>query len=279
MYVDNFFFILGNTASENTLLDYAKNYNVKTLLLYDMHKINVKYNLTNTQTNRVLADFISNAKINYGILKIGVTGENIPFFKNVVNVYNNSRTNEFEKFDVYNLEFEFWRDEVVVSGSKHCENYLIPNGLSCDNDGAFQFFISVLKEMRTLASNNSHNISTEAYVGKITENQAKTIGENLDLLRIHAYVKDPKLAFSYIEERLLSYINNKPNADVSVIFSSENNYMQDWLKSNSISEAEDIFTTDWKNASSTWKNSVNFKGFTYFNYTENLNLVLSKGRN
>ena len=80
--------------------------------------------------------------------------------------------------------------------------------------------------MSTLASNNSHPITTEAYVGWPTAQEASTIGNNLDRVRIHAYVSDPNTAFNYSEDRLIDFANGNPDINVSIIFSSEPIFMQ-----------------------------------------------------
>jgi hypothetical protein len=279
LYIDKFDTILGNLTAENELLVYAKSNEIETLLLYDLHSINNTYNITDVSTNGILADFIFKAKTQFGITQIGANGENTSFFTNIIDVYNNSRNNVNEKIDIYNLEFEFWRmtdkEEDQTIKTYYCNTYLTNNGLSCTNDGAFQYFISVLQTMRNLATNNSHAITTEAYVGTITAEQANTIANNLDRLRIHAYVKNANDAFNYAKQRLIDYANSKPGANVSIIYSSETDYMQDWLINNSMITAENVFTEDWLAESSSWTNTINLEGFTYFNYSENKNIVLA----
>ena len=190
IYVNNFAAILGDTTAENNLLSYAQSNGIDTLLLYELHLVNASNNLSNTATNYILADFILKAKTNYNILHIGATAENGYFFTNVIDTYNNSRNNPLEKIDIYNLEFEFWVESATNPGGTYCTSYLTPNGLACNNNGAFQFFISTLQTMNNLATNNTHPITTEAYLGWTTTEQAETIGANLDRIRLHAYVNN-----------------------------------------------------------------------------------------
>ncbi len=275
MYVNDFSSILGDSSAEDNLLSYAQSNNIETLLLYDLHIVNANYNLSNPATNSILADFISKAKTSYGIVNVGATSENGNSFTNVINTYNNSRSDPNEKFDIYNLEFEFWNPNSTDPGEYYCTRYLTPNGLPCTNDGAFQFFMSTLQTMRNLASNNSHPITVEAYVGWPTEEQAAIIGANLDRVLVHAYISDPNTAFSYAKDRLIDFANGNPELDVSIIFSSEPEFMQNWLINNNMTTAENIFTTDWMNGSSGWVNNINLIGFTYFAYTFNADTVLS----
>jgi hypothetical protein len=277
LYVNNFENILGDTNAENKLLAYAQDNEIETLLLYGLHVVHNNYNLSNSDTNYILANFIYKAKTIYGISDVGATGESGNFFSNVINVYNNSRSESLEKFDTYNLEFEYWVDSATNPGGYYCTNYLTPNGLPCTEDGAFQFYVSTLQTIKNLATNNIHQITTEAYVGWPTAEQAETIGANLDRLRLHVYVSNPNSAFNYSEDKLIDFANGNPGLDVSIIFSSEPDFMQNWLINNSINDAENIYTTDYKNASSTWTNNINLEGFTYFAYTHNTDITLSTG--
>jgi len=275
MYVDGFPSILGDPVAEDELLSYAQSNQIETLLLYGLHVVNANHNLANPETNYILADFISKAKTQFGIVNMGATAENGNFFTNVIDAYNNSRSNPNEKFDIYNLEFEFWNVTGQGSNGYYCTTYLVPNGLPCTNAGGFQFFISTLQTMNNLASNNSHPISVEAYVGWPTAGQLDTIGSNLDRLRLHAYVSNPNTAFSYVDFRLFNYANSHPGADVSIIFSSEPTFMHDWLLNNSMSAAENIFIEDWLYWTSNWSNNINLEGFTYFTYSYNIDIILS----
>ena len=274
MYVDNFETILGDVNAENTLLSYAQSHDIKTLLLYGLHVVNANYDMTNPATNFILADFISKAKTIYGVQEVGATAENGHFFTTIIDVYNNSRTVSNEKFDIYNLEFEYWSNSATEPGGYYCTTYLTPNGLPCTVDGAFQFYISILQTINNLATNNTHPIITEAYVGWPTTGQADTIGANLDRLRLHAYVGDPNIAFNYSKDRLIDFANGTPELDVSIIFSSEPNFMQTWLENNSMVSAENIYITDLLNESVEWTNNVNLEGFTYFTYTDLTNVSL-----
>jgi hypothetical protein len=275
IYVDGFENILGNVTAENELLTYAQNNGIETLLLYGLHIIDSNHDLSNPATNFILADFIYKAKTNYGVLDVAATGENANFFANVIDVYNNSRNDPLEKFDTYNLEFEYWITSSTGPGGYYCTNYLIPNGIPCTEDGAFQFYISTLETMKNIAANNIHLITTEAYVGWPTADQAYTIGANLDRLRLHAYVIDPNTAFNYSENRLIDFANGTPGLNVSIIFSSEPNFMQSWLINNSMGAAENIYITDYINGSYGWANNINLEGFTYFTYTHNIDTTLS----
>ncbi len=268
MYVDNFENILGDDLEESRLLGYAQSHNIEALLLYGLHIVHANHDLTNPTTNTILSDFIYKAKTSYGILAVGATAENGEFFTNVVDVYNNSRNESLEKFDIYNLEFEFWDNLSTGSGGYYCNTYLSPNGLPCSEEGAFQFYLSTLRTMETLASDTSHPITTEAYVGWPGESQSDSISLYVDRVRISAYVSNPNSAFNYSEDRLIAFANSSADLNISMIFSSEPEFMQQWLENNSMIAAENIFRENWLNGSSGWLNNINLQGFTYFTYSD-----------
>jgi hypothetical protein len=274
MYVDGFATILGDATAENTLLNFAAARGMESLLLYELHIVHANHDLTSTSSNQVLADFIYKAKNDYGILQVGAIAENAWFFENRIDAYNNTRTNPLEKFDIYNLEFEFWITNSVSPGQYYCTTYLQSGGFACDTSGGFDFFIQELAAIKTLATNNTHNIRTEAYVGWPNAGQAEEIGNNLDQVLVHAYVSDPFTSFTYSDDRLIDFANGNPNLDVSIIFSSEPNFMQTWLENNSMISAENTFTTDWINGSTSWTSNINLVGFTYFTYSDLTNVTL-----
>jgi len=237
-------------------------------LLFGIHVVHNTYDISNLATNGILAEFISKAKTKYHILSIGAIAESGYYFTNVIDVYNNSRSNASEVFDIYNLEFEYWQPSSLDIAIYYCNNYLIPNGLPCTNNGAFQFFLSSLQTIKSLAIASPLAITTEAYVGWPTAGQADTIGANLDRLHLHAYRNDPNTAFGYAQSRLINFANGTtPGLDVSIIFSSEPVFMQTWLENNSMVSAENIFEEDFFEGSSGWSNNVNLQGFTYFTYS------------
>lgn len=286
IYVNGFAEILGDTDRENQLLEYAQDHEMAVLILYDLHKIDIG---SNVGDNR-LANFISKAKTRYGVTHIAATSENADGFKNNIDPYNNRRNDPSEKIDIYNLEFEFWN---VRPGSgaynAYCEQYLIPLNLPCDIDGAFDFFIFVLQQMRTLAATNPHDITTEAYIGWTNKNLlmneqevAMSIAENLDRIRVHAYIQDPDDAWNYVSTRLDHLGDVNLGLDISIIFSAEtqgvkgsnDTFMGPWLESNSMMEAENIVTQAFNGAAANITDGIRLEGFTYYNYTHNSEVEL-----
>lgn len=274
LYVDDFANILNDADLKTSLLEYAQNNEITYLLFYELHLVHNEHDLTNATTNQILADFLADAKQNYGITKVAATAENAWFFENRIIAYNNTRINANEKFDVLGMEFEFWTPTFTDPGGYYCVNYLTPNGHNCDNAGAYAFCKGELQTMRTLADNSTHPMTTEMYVGWPDASQLLEIADIVDRTLIHAYVPDPNNAFSYAEGRLEYYENYTGTAEIMIIFSAEPNFSGPWLQANTMAAAEQIFMDDYNASTGTWKNNVDLQDFVYFTYTMMNDIVL-----
>ncbi len=274
LYVDDFANILNDATLKTTLLEYAEANEITYLLFYELHLVHNEHDLTNPSTNQILADFLADAKQNYGITKVAATAENAWFFENRIIAYNESRTNADEKFDVLGMEFEFWTPIFTEPGGYYCVNYLTPNGHTCDNAGAYAFCKGELQAMRTLADNSAHPMTTEMYVGWPDATQLLEIADIVDRTLIHAYVPDPNNAFDYAEGRLEYYENYPGTAEITIIFSAEPNFSGPWLQANNMIMAEQEFMDDYNASTGIWKNNVDLQGFTYFTYTMMNDVVL-----
>ena len=266
LYVDQFYHILGNDEQENNLLDFTVKNGFDKIILYDLHKINRDYPLADKKKNDILARFIFKAKINYGLAGVGGSGESADFFIKAIHAYNMSRINPIEKFDTYNLEYEYWKKEPSENGGYYCENYLKKNGQSCNRRTTFNFFLNSLATMKALAKENSHKVTVEAYVGKYFRHEIKKIAKYVDRLLVHVYVKKPKegLKFAYKRLEYLTEIKKMPK--ISILYSSEILFMGGWLKYNSIKKGERIFMDSLRKENKNLLRKINFTDFTYFNY-------------
>lgn len=266
LYVDQFYEILGNVHKENNLLEFTVENGFDKIILYDLHKINKEYPLASKTTNRILAKFIYKAKTTFGLKEVGGSGESGSFFITAIDAYNRSRKNPLEKFDSYNLEYEYWKRDDSIDGGYYCRNYLKRNGKTCNRKESFKFFIKSLSIMKSLTLQSTHKIKVEAYVGKFTKDEIHTISKYVDRLLVHVYVRNPKRGFHYASKRLeyLSEVKNKPK--VSIIYSSEILFMGGWLKFNSLKKGEKIFVDSMHQTNKSLVNKINFTNFTYYNY-------------
>ena len=268
LYVDEFYHILGNEEKENNLLDFTVKNGFDKIILYDLHKINRDYPLADSKKNNILARFIFKAKINYGLEGVGGSGESADFFITAIHAYNMSRINPIERFNTYNLEYEYWKKEASENGGYYCENYLRRNGKSCNRKNTFEFFINSLAIMKDLASKNSHKVTVEAYVGEYFRHEIKKIAKYVDRLLVHVYVNNPNSGYNFANKRLeyLTEVAKMPK--ISIIYSSEILFMGGWLKYNSLKKAENIFIDSMMKRNKDLFRKINFTNFTYYNYNE-----------
>ena len=260
IYIDGFSQILGNTAKEDSLLHYAQDSSFNYLALYDLHNIS----FSNATSVGKLAGFIRNARENYGIQYIGAVGESYSSFQSKIAPYNNGRTNPNERFNVFNLEFEFWISSSVNPGAYYCTQYLIQNNCSCDTSGAFKFYIDQMRKIDSLAG--VQNALSETYVGWFNQGQGQQIAQNTDRVLVHAYRTDASSVFGYSKSRLSYLASNNQQVNVVPIFSAEPNFMGPWLNSHSMTEAYSKYTADFNSDNSSWKPYINLLGYQWFDY-------------
>ena len=169
MYIDGFNTILGNTAKEDSLLHYAQDSSFNYLALYSLHQVN----LSNTTTANTMAAFIYKARVTYGITYVGAICETYSGFRDRIGPYNLSRSDDNERFNVFNIEFEFWTQSSVGSGGYYCTQYLQQANCSCDTSGGFQYFISQMHQIDSLAATQS--VISETYLGWFNQGQAPQV--------------------------------------------------------------------------------------------------------
>jgi hypothetical protein len=267
LYVDNFNSILGNTDKEEKLLVFVKKNNFKTLILYELHKVNKRIPLADSNKNHTLASFISKAKQNYGVLKIAASGESGGFFINFIHPYNNSRINSTEKFDIYNLEYEYWKQSNSDLGGYYCENYLRKNGIPCNRNGSFNYYLESLSIMKLLANDSKHHIEIEAYVGNYKKREIREIVKNTDVVLISGYASNIKNSFFNVKKMLKIISECSCNPKVSIILSAEIEYMGGFLKYNSLELTENYFLKVLKDKDLKMSKKLNLIEFTYYNYS------------
>ena len=267
LFVDDFNSILGNPSKEDRLLKFAIKNNFKTLLLYQLNKVDKHSPLTDPNKNSVLADFLSKAKTKFGIQKIGASGESASFFTTRIDVYNNTRKKPEEKFDIYNLEYEYWSKKASEDGGYYCTNYLEENKIPCNRNGSFTYFISNLKELKSLSKNNTHNIKVEAYVGYYTQNEIQEITKYCDRLLIHAYGKTPKLSFKTAKKSLENLYKINSKIRTSILFSTRINQLGNWLRKNTLKASENSFFNEMNISNKSLIKKLVFDGFSYHTYS------------
>lgn len=268
LYVDGFNSILGRAGKEDKLLKFAIKNNFNTLILYELNKVDKRFPLSDRTKNTPLAKFISKAKIKYGISKIGALGESASFFINIINVYNDSRKKAEEKFDIYNLEYEYWSTKASEIDGYYCINYLEENGIPCGRKGSFNFFIDNLKKLKKLVSKKNHKIEVEAYVSYYTLSEINEIIRNCDRIVVSAFGANPKLSFSSTKKNLNTLLKTKSNIKTSILFSTTISNLGGWLKYDAMHKGESIFIREMNTFNQQIEKGLNLKGFGYHTYSD-----------
>jgi len=223
----------------------------------------------------VLANFIQRAKQNFGIIQVGAVGENFFFFNNVINIYNQQHSNSLQKFEVYNVEFEFWNTNTVSSGNYYCTTYLQPGGYTCDTAGAFNYYKRLIFKVDSIA--NTAGVLSESYVGWFNQGQAITIGNTADRILLHDYISNYSGLYSYIQSRLQLIAGRNILTNVIPIFSAEPSFMGPWLSTHNVVTPYNDLQTSLTNETGTWKQYINLQGCQWFAYSFMPNNVVSSG--
>jgi hypothetical protein len=250
LYVDQFNTILGDTTQENNLLRWCNKYGFNAISLYDLNTI-----LGNSRDNQ-LASFIKKARTQYSIAQVAaVRATTANFTQNAT--YDASRVDLNERFNVYNLENEWWN-----------------NGASCN----FTCYTTILQAMKQKAKAANPAIVTEAYIGWFQNptkpaQQAPVLITNLDRLLIHDYRVAPD--FVYMKDRL-SYIGQAAQSkgkvfDIIVLFSAESAFMGNYFsitgQNKTFDDAYTELVNQYNASTFTGKANVRLIGYQIFTYS------------
>jgi hypothetical protein len=261
MYINNFDEILGNTQKEDSLLMYMQDSSFNYMALYNLSSLDY----TNAADMNMLSAFILKARQTYQIPYVGAVGETLPFFTDNIKSYNNSRANQDEKLNVFNLEFEFWTTSSVEPGGYYCVKYLQQAGCSCDTAGAFNHYIRMLHSIDSLAA--TQGAISETYIGWFNEGQGREIqSSGVDRILLHAYRVDNSSVWGYSRTRMSYLAANNQMVNVAPIFSSEPIFMGPWLADHSLEDAFDKYETDFNADNASWKPYINLLGFQWFDW-------------
>jgi len=176
LYVNSFDEILGNRQLEDELCDYCYAVGVNHVLFYSLHKIDLSKPLKADQLRRL----IRGLRTRYGFRDVGAVHESYESFEFEIHPFNmDPDTDPEERFNVYNLEFEYWSTGVIES--YYCERYLRHVGFPCTEEGAFMYVRKSLEAMRNFKK-DLPDLLTEVYVGWLDSVQARSLSGLVDLI-------------------------------------------------------------------------------------------------
>ncbi len=274
LYVNDFVDIIGNTAAENELLTFAQQHGFNYLLCYNLYFIHSqKFSITEAESAQPLADFMRRARKDYGIQSFGVVGESARSFERL-EIYNQLYPDSEARFDVFNLEFEFWNKNMI--NKYYCDTYLEKNQLPCDTAGAFTYYHQQLLQIKEQATRAG--ALTEVYIGKPTPGQCQKIGAICDRVLVHYYRSSPlynngNSIYNYLSYRLPALAPSQGTLDILPIFGAGPKFMGEWIGQNSLEEAYSIYMDGqnaWNPKSEDWKNHINIAGAQWYRYTDML---------
>lgn len=251
---------LGNSTKENAILSYAQGNGYNYINFYDLGSVNWN---SSTEKNQ-LASFMSRGRTQYGILQFGAIVEVYSFLTNNIIPYNKSRNNSNEKFDVINLEFEFWVSSSI--SSSYCSKFLSPNGYSCDTAGAFKFAWKQFKLIDSACA--ALGLISEVYLGWPNKGQIQKLASIADRILLHAYRPTDSDVYSYSKIRLSNIAGVGAGKKVIPLFSGEPDFMGSWLNSHPISRPYQTYARDLAAETASFKNNISLQGYHWFKYDE-----------
>ena len=249
---------LGNSVKENEILQYAQGNSFNYLLFYDLGDIS-----WNSVTNKnQLAAFMNKARTQYGIIQIGGVVEYSGYVSQNIIPYNNSRSNSKEKFDVINLEFEFWVTSSITSS--YCNKFLSAAGYSCDRAGAWQFAWKELKLIDDMCASNS--MISEIYLGWPDKTQMQQIASRADRILLSAYRPTDGDIYLYSTQRMKDIASIGGSTKVITLMSSESSFMGPWLNTHPQNRPYQTISAALAAETQSFKQNINLQGYQWFTY-------------
>lgn len=274
LYVNDFDTVIGNQAKQNELIQFTQQRGFNTLYLYDLTNI-----ISNPVTKTQLQSFITLA--HQSGLKVGGVGGSEHRLIGGAGTYsrldyNNTTTLPIQKFDLLNLENEFWIYHNPPTESGQPETFAI--------------YTQWLTNITNMLTGTTPEF--DVYVGNIKDDGSGFTPEQVawDLVaknkRIMYAMYIPSVDFhapawglNYIDEKLklladVAALQNK-NIDIVIIFSGRDIHMKDWFIENSFVSTYHKVLTAYNNWGTTWgeetaqnKNRLKFKGYFVYTYQD-----------
>lgn len=257
-YISNVGTWLGNTTEENKILDYTQGNGFNYILFYDLASIN----WTSATDKNKLASFISRARSQYGVTQVGGVVEIYSFVTNYILPYNLSRTNANEKFDIINMEFEFWVTASI--SASYCSKFLSPNGYNCDTAGAWKFAWKEFKKIDSLCA--AQGLMSEFYLGWPNKGQMQQIASIADRILLHSYRPTDSDVYAYSKNRLADIASLGSTKKVISLFSSEPSFMGPWLNTHPQTKPYQTYKSGLSAETASFKQFIDLQGYQWFTY-------------
>ncbi len=249
---------LGNTTKENEILKYAQGNGFNYILFYSLGDIS----WANTTNKNQLGAFIKKARTSYGINQIGGVVEYAGYVSKNIIPYNNSRSSSLEKFDVINLEFEFWVSSSI--SSSYCSKFLNAAGFTCDKAGAWKFAWRELKLIDDICTANG--LISEMYLGWPDLTQMQQIASRADRILLSAYRPTDGDIYIYSKQRMKDIASIGGSTKVITLMSAESTFMGPWLTTHPQTRPYQTLAANLAAETLAFKQNINLQGYQWFTY-------------
>lgn len=258
---------LGNSTKETAILNYAQGNGYNYINFYDLGTID----WTSSTDKENLASFMRRARTQFGVTQFGAVVELYSYFAENVLPYNNSRTRLDEKFDIINLEFEYWVKSSI--GSFYCNQFLIPNGLTCDTAGAFRFAWKQFTQIDSVCA--ILGLTSEMYLGWPTKGQMQQFALRADRILLHAYRPTDSDVYSYSKNRLIDIASVGAGKKVIPLFSGEQSFMGPWLTTHPQSRPYQTYSDKLAAETGSFRHNIDLEGYHWFTYDDMPKTILA----
>ncbi len=236
--------LLGNATQEAAFLKFVRDNGFNYLIFYDLEGLN-----SASREAGQLASLIQRAKSQFGVQQIGAALGSANEADTVV-TYNNAHEN-ISRIDVLNLEYEFWNKK--------------------NRTEEFNTAINTLNYFKTVAANS--NLKTEIYIGWVSDQEAKQLGEVVDRILVHYYVTTDRDIINYGLDRLQSLAGASRKVRIAPIFSNEGPtntadlpFMGTWLETHPNEQAFKSWISGYMGLQKSWQANLDVVGSVWFVY-------------
>ena len=289
LYLNDFNLIVGDSTEENLVYSWVQNNNINHVYCYDL--TGVLSTLTGRNNVRNFNETIRTFGVTHiggigaserTLVGSGTTGDNSRLY------YNNECTIPEQRYDILNLESEFWN----YNGNSP---YIIPgtNGqLRWDNGGTDDW---ESQNSSIYTSGHSNSLSTDFYIGLIRDGKnspatpplidkvspsdiALNLVNNTDRVLLTCYLTTDQFTgttdagFNEIVNNLTllgtAATTSSKVIDVVILFNAKDEFMKSYFVNHLLDEAYDNVLTSFNNTSFIGKEGINLIGYMIYGYQQ-----------
>jgi hypothetical protein len=290
LYINDYNTIVGNTTQENALLNWIQAKGINHVYCYDLNTI------CSTNAGRSALRALNPKLRQRGVIRIGGVGGSsatlIGTEASSRRSYNSGCSLATQKFDIFNLENEFWNYNGVSPFTQPGSNTALRFECNTTSDWNSQ-------NTSIFNWGNTNGIQTDFYIGLIRDGKtspatppsslkvpASTIANNLvianDRILLSAYmttaqfVQSSNSAFDRIKANL-QLIGERAVAarkvtNVAIILHGGTSYMYSYFQTHTFQQAWTVLRNAFNASTGTWKNGINLVGYVIYGYQQVKNI-------